>query len=293
MACGFKAEGLRGGARRLGARRARDRLHRGGRAARDRRPAAARRRQGLLGERFMVLNGDLLTDLDLTRAPARSTRRPARVTTLGPLSGGGPELVRAGPPREDGEVLGFLEKPDPAEIDTDEVNAGVYVIERDGGRPDPAGRAVSIEREVFPRLVGQGLYGRAPRRLLDGHRHARALPAGELGHPRGRRRDRVDGTGGPYVEAGAARSPRRRGRGPRAVVRAGSRGRRRARSSPRACCSTTAGSAPRPRSGLDSRRRRRGRRRRDDRRRQRDRRGRADRDRRRRRAPARGSRPEK
>ena len=61
---------------------------------------------------------------------------------------------------DDGTVLGFLEKPDPAEIDTDEVSAGAYVIERQVLDLIPAGRAVSIEREVFPRLVGQGLYGR-------------------------------------------------------------------------------------------------------------------------------------
>ena len=62
-------------------------------------------------------------------------------------------------------MLGFLEKPDPAEIDTDEINAGAYVLERAVIDLIPPGRAVSIEREVFPRLVGQGLYGRR----LDGY----------------------------------------------------------------------------------------------------------------------------
>ena len=57
-------------------------------------------------------------------------------------------------------MLGFLEKPDPAEIDTDEVSAGAYVVERSVLDLIPPGRAVSIEREIFPRLVGQGLYGR-------------------------------------------------------------------------------------------------------------------------------------
>ena len=92
---------------------------------------------------------------------------------------------------DDGEVLGFLEKPDPDEIDTDEINAGAYVIERQVLDLIPPGRAVSIEREVFPRLVGQGLYGRR----LEGYwmdiGTPRALPAGELGHPRGHGRDRA------------------------------------------------------------------------------------------------------
>ena len=56
-----------------------------------------------------------------------------------------------------GEVLGFLEA-GADEIDTDEISAGAW--SEPGARVDPAGRAVSIEREVFPRLVGQGLYGR-------------------------------------------------------------------------------------------------------------------------------------
>ena len=115
--------------------------------------------EGLLGDRFMVLNGDVLTDLDLT-ALQRQHDETGAVITLGlhpvddPTSYG---LVRRA---DDGVVLGFLEKPDSAEIDTDEVSAGAYVIERQVLDLIPAGRAVSIEREVFPRLVGQGLYGR-------------------------------------------------------------------------------------------------------------------------------------
>ena len=57
-------------------------------------------------------------------------------------------------------MLEFLEKPDPAQIDTDEVNAGAYVLERRVLDLIPPGRAVSIEREVFPQLVGEGLYAR-------------------------------------------------------------------------------------------------------------------------------------
>src|SRR5207248_10474533 len=52
-----------------------------------------------------------------------------------------------------------LEKPSAAEVDTDEVSAGAYVIERELLDLIPGGHPVSIEREVFPRLVGHGLYG--------------------------------------------------------------------------------------------------------------------------------------
>ena len=159
MACGFRAENLRAA---LG-----DSVP-GGPAIRyieedeplgTAGPVRLAADMGLLGDRFMVLNGDVLTDLDLT-ALQRQHEETGAVVTLGlypvddPTSYG---LVRRG---EDGAVLGFLEKPDPAEIDTDEINAGTYVVERSALDLIPPGRAVSIEREVFPRLVGQGLYGR-------------------------------------------------------------------------------------------------------------------------------------
>ena len=53
----------------------------------------------------------------------------------------------------------FLEKPSPDQIDTDLINAGAYVLERDVLSLIPPDVAWSIERELFPRLVGQGLYG--------------------------------------------------------------------------------------------------------------------------------------
>ena len=134
---------------------------------------------GLLDERFLVLNGDLLADLDLT-ALQRAHEETGAVTTLAlypvedPSSYG---LVRR---REGGEVAGFLEKPDPAEIDTDEVNAGAYVIEPSVIDLIPAGRPVSIEREIFPKLVGHGLYGlRLDGYWMDiGTRSATCRPAG-------------------------------------------------------------------------------------------------------------------
>jgi mannose-1-phosphate guanylyltransferase len=113
---------------------------------------------GLLGDRFMVLNGDVLTDLDLTALQAFHAENDA-IATLGlypvddPASYG---LVRRD---QSGAVQGFLEKPDPDEIDTDEISAGAYVLERAVVNLIPPGRSVSIERDVFPRLVGQGLFG--------------------------------------------------------------------------------------------------------------------------------------
>ena len=60
----------------------------------------------------------------------------------------------------DGEarVEAFLEKTE-GEVPTNRINAGAYVVEREVVEGIPAARAVSFEREVFPALVGDGLYG--------------------------------------------------------------------------------------------------------------------------------------
>jgi mannose-1-phosphate guanylyltransferase len=115
-----------------------------------------------LEDRFLALNGDVLADLDLSALVAEHEERGARATiALHPVE----DSFAYGLVRRDreGRVLEFLEKtgePVPGEI-----NAGAYVLERSVFDLVPAGRAVSIEREVFPHLVGEGLYGL----LLDGY----------------------------------------------------------------------------------------------------------------------------
>jgi mannose-1-phosphate guanylyltransferase len=119
---------------------------------------AIRFAEDMLGERFLVLNGDVLCDLDLTALIEQHGRTGARATiALYPVADpAGYGLVHR---REDGEITEFLEKPSPEQIDTDEINAGAYLLERSVLDYVPPDQAVSIEREVFPRLIGEGLYG--------------------------------------------------------------------------------------------------------------------------------------
>jgi mannose-1-phosphate guanylyltransferase len=119
---------------------------------------AIRFAQDLLGDRFLVLNGDVLCDLDLTALIEQHDRTGARATiALYPVEDPfGYGLVHR---HDDGEITEFLEKPDRGQIDTDEINAGAYLLERSVLDRIPADRAVSIEREVFPELIGDGLYG--------------------------------------------------------------------------------------------------------------------------------------
>jgi mannose-1-phosphate guanylyltransferase len=112
----------------------------------------------MLAERFFVLNGDVLCDLDLSALIAQHTDTAARGTlALYPVEDPtGYGLVHR---QDDGEITEFLEKPEPDQIDTDEINAGAYLLERSVLDEIPPDKEVSIEREVFPRLIGKGLYG--------------------------------------------------------------------------------------------------------------------------------------
>ncbi len=132
--------------------------------------------EDLLEDRFFALNGDVLTDLDLTALLEQHEGSGARATlALYPVDDPSAYgLVRR---RPDGEIIEFLEKPDPSQIDTDEISAGAYVLEREVLDLVAPGMDVSIEREVFPQLVGNGLYSRrlegywmdigTPERYLD------------------------------------------------------------------------------------------------------------------------------
>lgn len=115
--------------------------------------------EDLLDERFVMLNGDVLTDFDMSAQIARHEQTGARATLAlvavpDPSSYG---LVRTD---AEGRVAAFIEKPPAdAELDTRNVNAGMYVLERDVLDMMSAGQPASIERDVFPQLVGKGLYG--------------------------------------------------------------------------------------------------------------------------------------
>jgi mannose-1-phosphate guanylyltransferase len=113
--------------------------------------------EGLLEERLLVLNGDVLTDMDITAELEQHVRTGARATlALHPVDDTSSYGVV--PTDEEGRVEAFIEKGS-GDAPTNRINAGAYVIERDVVEAIPAGRAVSFEREVFPALVGNGLYG--------------------------------------------------------------------------------------------------------------------------------------
>jgi mannose-1-phosphate guanylyltransferase len=119
--------------------------------------------EDLLDDRFLMLNGDVLTDADVSAQIAQHERTGA-VGTLGLVPVEDPSAYGLVLLDEQREVTGFLEKPGPGElvgVDRYLISAGIYVLERSVLDLIPADRNVSIEREVWPRLVGDGLYGLA------------------------------------------------------------------------------------------------------------------------------------
>ncbi len=115
---------------------------------------AAEELGGRLDDRFLVLNGDVLADLDLSALLRDHADSGAEATiALHPVDDAAAYgLVHHDP---DGAVLEFVEKT--GEHAPGEINAGAYVLERSVLDLIEPGREVSIEREVFPALVGDGL----------------------------------------------------------------------------------------------------------------------------------------
>ena len=116
-----------------------------------------------LEDSFLALNGDVLTDLDLTALVAAHREREAARATIALYPVDDSSAYGLVETDDAGRVLDFAEKtgePVPGEI-----NAGAYLLERDVLDLIPPDREVSIEREVFPRLIGDGLGARR----LDGY----------------------------------------------------------------------------------------------------------------------------
>ncbi|HSZ70137.1 MAG TPA: NDP-sugar synthase [Solirubrobacteraceae bacterium] len=134
--------------------------------------------ESMLDERFLMLNGDVLTDIDLTAQIAQHERSGARATlALVPVAD--PSAYGLVHLAADNSVSDFVEKPSSDNIEggaagrmpagrapraqryTNLISAGAYVLERELLELVPAERNVSIEREVWPLLIGNGLYGYA------------------------------------------------------------------------------------------------------------------------------------
>lgn len=113
-------------------------------------------------ERFIVVSGDALTDIDLSAAIAFHERKQALATLL---------LKRVDDPLEfgivmtddEGRIIRFLEKPSWSEVFSDTVNTGIYILEPEVLSCIPRDQEYDFSKDVFPTLLKQNLpmYGMA------------------------------------------------------------------------------------------------------------------------------------
>jgi mannose-1-phosphate guanylyltransferase len=162
-------------------------------------------------ETFVVVNGDVLTDMDVSALVAFHREHGAEGTiALHPVDD--PSAFGVVPTDAEGRVTAFVEKPPRDEAPTNQINAGTYVLEPSFLQRVASGRRVSIERETFPAMVRDGsLFARSddaywldtgtPADYLQAHRD---LVEGRRGTPPApgahRQRDGLWVNGSPKVE---------------------------------------------------------------------------------------------
>jgi mannose-1-phosphate guanylyltransferase/phosphomannomutase len=121
---------------------------------------SVRNAMDVLDERFLVISGDVMTDIDLEKLVAFHDERKS-LATIG--------LVRVDDPlefgivitHEDGSIERFLEKPTWGQVFSDTINTGIFVLEPEIFDFIDAGKPVDFSSEVFPALLlaGKPLFG--------------------------------------------------------------------------------------------------------------------------------------
>ncbi len=174
-----------------------------------------------LDERFLVISGDVLTDIDLGTVLDFHDRHGGLATLAlkaveNPLEFG---IVITS---EDGSIERFLEKPTWGQVFSDTINTGIYVLEPEIFDFIPEGQVVDFSGDSFPAALaaGKGLFGCVADELLGGRGDAGGVPQVPSGHPGrqgpGRHRG-VPAPAGDLGGQGGGDRPQRRARGPAVI----------------------------------------------------------------------------
>jgi mannose-1-phosphate guanylyltransferase len=110
---------------------------------------------------FLVLNGDIFADVNYAEILRRHHKKKKAIATIALHRVEDPSRYGVAELAGDNRIKRFIEKPPRETAPTNLINAGVYVFDPEIFSYIPQGRAVSIEREVFPKLVQE--------RILFGH----------------------------------------------------------------------------------------------------------------------------
>jgi mannose-1-phosphate guanylyltransferase/phosphomannomutase len=119
-----------------------------------------------LDEPFLVISGDALCDVDLTKLVEFHRERGAAVT-IGLKSVENPLEFGIVVTDDDGKIERFLEKPTWSQVFSDTINTGIYVLQPEVLRHVPTDRPYDFSKELFPLLLemGRPLYGY----VMDGY----------------------------------------------------------------------------------------------------------------------------
>jgi NDP-sugar pyrophosphorylase family protein len=108
-----------------------------------------------LDETFVVMNGDVLSDLDLSELIAFHRERGGEATiALTPVDD--PSAFGVVPTDDEGRVTAFIEKPSREDAPTNFINAGFYVFEPSVVERVPVDGVLHLESQVFPAMVAEG-----------------------------------------------------------------------------------------------------------------------------------------
>jgi mannose-1-phosphate guanylyltransferase len=105
--------------------------------------------------RFLVLNGDIFTDLDIT-AMLKFHRERRSIATIALTPVEDPTAYGLVETDKNGRVTRFLEKPSRDQVTTNMINAGTLIMEESVLKDIPADTKYSYERELFPKLLARG-----------------------------------------------------------------------------------------------------------------------------------------
>jgi mannose-1-phosphate guanylyltransferase/phosphomannomutase len=109
-----------------------------------------------LAERFLVISGDVLTDIDLGNVVAFHEAKGA-LATIGLVPVDNPLEFGIVITNEDGSIERFLEKPSWGQVFSDTINTGIFVLEPAIFDHIADDRPVDFSSEVFPALLAAGL----------------------------------------------------------------------------------------------------------------------------------------
>ena len=103
-------------------------------------------------DRFLVLNSDVICSLNLDEMISFHERNNA-VTTISLWPVENVSEFGVVDVNKQGHITGFVEKPKPEDAPSNLINAGAYCLEKTVFDYIPTGRLVSMEKEIFPKII--------------------------------------------------------------------------------------------------------------------------------------------